>query len=68
MWLRMCVVHMCVPVCACGGQRLTWVSFLYHFLPYAIETGFLTEPGAHEFGYTGWHASSGDLEIFQYLP
>ena len=64
----MCLVYMCVPVRACGCQRLTWVSFLHHFLPYAVGTGFLTEPGAHQFGYTGWHACSGDLEICRICP
>lgn len=35
-------MQVCIGVCASGGQRRMLVVLVYHFLPYALETGFLS--------------------------
>lgn len=60
-------VHKCVYVwlckyvcvCACEGLRLMSVTFV-NTLCLVFETGSLTAPETHRFGYAGWPASSKD--------
>lgn len=48
------MVHMCARVC--GVQRPADVSFPGCSLPLFFEREFLTEPGAHCYGWTGLRA------------
>lgn len=55
----MCVcargVH--VHICACEGLKTTLGTLPQASLTLVLETGSLTEPGIHQFRYTGWPAS-----------
>jgi hypothetical protein len=45
--ILVCVSHILVHTCACGGQRLMLDSFLYCYRPYLFEVGSLTELETH---------------------
>ena len=42
-------VPMCVPMCVLGGGDTRVYVSLCHFPAYSLETGSLSEPGAHIF-------------------